>query len=87
MTLPAALQAGSGGTSRAKSRRAKPETATNADRRLPFTLRVATAWTDLADLPKPEDGQLYYAQRAPLTGALASTSAGRDISFSDIEVR
>ena len=59
----------------------------SVQRRLPFTLRVATVWTDTADLPKEGDGQLCYWLRAPLTGGLASTSGGRDVSFSDLEVR
>ncbi len=59
----------------------------DGERRLPFILRVAAVWTDKDDLPSAEDGQLRYWRRAPLTGSVASTSGGRDVSFSDLEVQ
>jgi len=60
---------------------------TAGERRLPFILRVGTTWTNKDDLPSAEDGQLRYWKRAPLTGALAMTSGGKDVSFSDLEVQ
>jgi hypothetical protein len=55
-------------------------------RPVPFTLRVAVAWTALRDAPHADDGELFFQSRAPLTGELALTDNGRDVSFSDIEV-
>ena len=60
---------------------------TGNERRLPFILRVGTTWTNKDDLPSAEDGQLRYWKRAPLTGAVAMTSGGKDVSFSDLEVQ
>ncbi len=59
----------------------------DGERRLPFILRVGTTWTNKDDLPSAEDGQLRYWKRAPLTGAIATTSGGKDVSFSDLEVQ
>ena len=59
----------------------------HAGRRLPFILQVATIWTNVADLPQESDGEMRYFSRAPLTGNVATTSAGGDVSFSDLEVR
>ena len=56
------------------------------ERRLPFSQRVAMEWFDAGDLPGDEDGHLRHWRRAPLTGNVMSTSAGRDVSFSDLEV-
>ncbi|MGA7672941.1 MAG: hypothetical protein WBW04_21165 [Nitrolancea sp.] len=58
-----------------------------SERRLPFILRVGTTWTNKDDLPSAEDGQLRYWKRAPLTGGIATTSGGKDVSFSDLEVQ
>ena len=60
---------------------------TGSSRRLPFILRVGTTWTNKDDLPSAEDGQLRYWRRAPLTGAVATTSGGKDVSFSDLEIQ
>ncbi len=60
---------------------------TGIERRLPFILRVGTTWTNKDDLPSAEDGQLRYWKRAPLTGVIAATSGGKDVSFSDLEVQ
>lgn len=59
----------------------------NGERRLPFILRVGTTWTNKDDLPSADDGQLRYWRKAPLTGAVAMTSGGKDVSFSDLEVQ
>lgn len=58
----------------------------DVERRLPFVLRVATTWTNVADLPPIGDGELRYFAHAPLTGEVATTSGGRDVHFSDLEV-
>jgi hypothetical protein len=60
---------------------------TGSSRRLPFILRIGTTWTNKDDLPSAEDGQLRYWRRAPLTGVFATTSDGKDVSFSDLEVQ
>ncbi|HEX3721444.1 MAG TPA: hypothetical protein VHV31_01555 [Nitrolancea sp.] len=60
--------------------------ATEVERRLPFVLRVATTWTNVADLPPMGDGELRFFARAPLTGEVVTTSDGRDVHFSDLEV-
>jgi hypothetical protein len=70
-----------------EQRRDPPQDPGATERPIPFVLRVATVWTNIHDLPSEGDGQLRYWQRAPLTGELASTSGGRDVSFSDLEVR
>lgn len=57
-----------------------------AGRRVPFVLRVATSWTELAELPFEGDGQLRAWRRTPLTGRVTATDHGRDVSFSDLEV-
>jgi hypothetical protein len=59
----------------------------NGERRLPFVLRVGTIWTNKDDLPSADDGQLRYWRKAPLTGAVAMTSGGKDVTFSDLEVQ
>lgn len=87
MTVPTEPHAEIRSVSRAERSPEGPTATTSADRRLPFSLRVAMVWTDAADVPKEGDGQLHYWRRAPLTGGLASTSGGRDVSFSDLEVR
>jgi len=56
------------------------------ERRLPFTARVAVKWYTAAELPHPEDGGFGYWRHAPMTGSVVTTDAGRDISFSDLEV-
>ncbi|HVB64767.1 MAG TPA: hypothetical protein VNE17_08545 [Nitrolancea sp.] len=58
-----------------------------AERRLPYIWRVATIWTNVADLPLESEGEMRYFARAPFTGSVATTAAGRDVSFSDLEVR
>lgn len=60
--------------------------AADTARPVPFTLRVAVAWTALRDAPHADDGELFFRTRAPLTGDLALTGGGRDAAFSDIEV-
>jgi hypothetical protein len=86
MTAPSQPHADNGLVSQETSLDA-PAAGTVAGRRLPFAVRVAMVWSDTMDLPREEDGPLYYWRRAPLTGSLASTSGDRDVSFCDLEVR
>ena len=53
------------------------------DRPLPFVMRVAAEWTRAANA---DDGALVYRKRARLTGELATTATGRDVTFSDIGI-
>lgn len=55
------------------------------ERRIPFTQRVAVVWMD-DDPPQEGERHIRHWRRAPLTGELATTSEGGDISFSDLEV-
>lgn len=57
------------------------------DRPLPFALRVAAEWISIEEAPRDDDGQYLFRQRALLTGNLVLTSAGSDVSFSDMGVR
>ncbi|MBA3450535.1 MAG: hypothetical protein H0T18_04915 [Chloroflexia bacterium] len=56
------------------------------ERPLPFVLRVAAEWTNIEDLPGPNDGVLFFRKRISLTGDLSSTEDGLDVQFSDIGV-
>jgi hypothetical protein len=63
-----------------------PQPARDAERPVPFTLRVAAHWTAIADAPNGQEGQWIFSKRAPLTGRLATTVDGRDVGFSDLEL-
>jgi len=87
MTNPAKTSIHSRSANRPESKSGDPLATPSVDRGLPFVWRVATVWTNVADLAKEGDGQLCYWRRAPLTGNVASTSGGRDVNFSDIEAQ
>lgn len=77
----------SGDTQAAEPRDARQSVAqASTERRLPFTLRVATSWTTEGEFADEEDGQLLYLRRSVLTGNLVATTGGRDLGFSDLEV-
>ncbi len=54
---------------------------------VPFTLRVAAEWYDRHEAPSENDGAVLYQREAVLSGDLASTEAGADLSFTHIRVR
>jgi hypothetical protein len=78
--------AGSGPVTPAEPCLGAPTPPTSDGRRLPFTLRVAMVWTNTTPVPREGAGVFHYWRRAPLTGTLVSTSGGRDVSFSDLEL-
>lgn len=86
MSEPATTGSGGSSATGGEEIRTRPSTVDEGDRRLPFTARVAVEWMDTADLPGPEDGQLAYWLRAPMTGNVVATADGRDVGFSDLEV-
>lgn len=64
-----------------------PNSPLHPSRRIPFILRVGAVWARLEDVPGENESELGYWQRAPMTGVLESTSGGRDVGFSDLEVQ
>ena len=50
-----------------------------------FTLRVAAHWVALPEASSA-DAEFFYRKQAPLTGPLATTNAGQDVTFSDLTV-
>jgi hypothetical protein len=64
-----------------------PGAAAGDDRPLPFALRVAAEWMSIDEAPRDDDGQYLFRHRAALTGDLALTGGGRDVSFTDLGVR
>jgi hypothetical protein len=85
MTEPTTLNTDGGSASHGVERSDQCPPVGHAERRLPFTARVAVEWMDDGDLPGPEDGQLRYWRRAPMTGNVVVTAGGQDVSFSDLE--
>lgn len=64
-----------------------PAATDSGARPLPFVLRVAAEWMSIDDAPRDDDGQYLYRLRALLTGDVTLTSAGGDVSFTDVGVR
>ena len=52
---------------------------------LPFVLLRCVTWIDTAELPGDDNQEIRYWQRAGFTGSVALTSAGQDVTFSDLE--
>ena len=55
-------------------------------RPVPFVLRVAARSKPLSEIPRMEDGPVAYWKHAALSD-ISSTDMGRDVQFTDIEVR
>lgn len=55
-----------------------------ADRPLPFVLRVAARWIPVEEMPREEDGPLWFRERVELTGGVTLTGQGRDVHFTDL---
>ncbi len=57
------------------------------DRPVPFTLRVAVHWMTRDEaMQSSGDRPLLFSRRAGMTGELAITDGGKDMSMSDLEL-
>lgn len=53
---------------------------------LPFTLMVAAEWYTIEEAPSENDGAVFYQREVEISGDLATTQHGADLSFTHIRI-